>query len=383
MYIWEDMQTPHTELVHLINVAAKYNLMCVIKHCAQIVSDNLTWDNCTEIMELPKHMRKLDVVKKLLIGCVENIVASKFTDVSEIRDPTNNFLKLPHVGIMAILKNPNLRIDSECTIFNLLCWWTDHDKLRRAIDFESFLPHIRFTCMHYFYLLDIVSQAADRFVTDPEYRTPQCVGIPLYLINIRNSLLIHRREALENKIRLSCYSKKEKINTLCHPHPRKFYSPNLKFTTKCEFTSVHNMDLRQKYYSAPIFMGGYDFSYWIKLLRDVPDMDDKDTNLVIGGYLQCASQIMPRKYYLPVGIEISILQPPLRPTIVSKQRVIFTGPKNTVGGKLNVAGENFAMIKNKECAIIINDTLTVMVSVEILGGDRNCVRADDTAIPKA
>jgi len=83
---------------------------------------------------------------------------------------------------------------------------------------------------------------------------------------------------------------------------RPVYPNSNKFTIKCEFRNISQLELTTRYYSAPVIAHGYEFYFFLRKQKINPSGQDTNTNLTLAGYLRCTSKILPSKHYLPYAV---------------------------------------------------------------------------------
>jgi len=124
-----------------------------------------------------------------------------------------------------------------------------------------------------------------------------------------------------------------------------------------------------------MYSNGYEFYYFIrKFLIGTKETDNpKDYN--VGGFLRCSSPLMPSKHYLPVCFTIEI---PLHTTGQSAlrkfapSRVVFQSSQSAIGGNLTIGKETWADVADGTCAIVVDNTISVNVTIEFLDDDNGC-----------
>jgi len=255
-----------------------------------------------------------------------------------------------------------IMVDSENTIFYAVCAWTSYRANRRQF-FEVLLEHIRFSQMRKYFLLDVVYHVAEQYKDSCEQA-----------IRVKADLATEAQ----------CGGFKRLLRQSANPtlfSPRPVYPNSNKFTIKCEFRNISQLELTTRYYSAPVIAHGYEFYFFLRKQKINPlGPDDNNTNLTLAGYLRCTSKILPPRHYLPIRSIVTVLMDNETERRFVPSNVIFEASEKAIGGKLTLADENWEQILNGQSPIVINNTLTAIVTVEFLDTDEGCSRIEETLL---
>jgi len=97
-------------------------------------------------------------------------------------------------------------------------------------------------------------------------------------------------------------------------------------------------------------------------------MDHDGDNSTLGVFLRCTSKFMPERHYLPIRYTVQVTQKPLG--VTSDRRfqstVLFENSAKAMGGKLTVDDDTWQNIIDGSSSIVVNDTISVTVTVEFL-----------------
>jgi len=248
-------------------------------------------------------------------------------------------------------------------VFYAILYWMWHPaQPDRKRHMEQILPFVRFPQMEKPYLLDIVPHVAT-FFPDP----------------IHAQIRERYREAMEYLASPTRYLrlrgiKKERLATSSDPQIKQFVprqiSQNKKFCMKCQFSNVPRWNTQDSLYSSMIVSHGYEFYYFLRSQPAIPGISVESVvpeQLALAGFLRCTSKVIPPKHFLPVTITVVILMrgiPSERKFTTCK--VVFEESEKAIGGKLTLDTENWAQVVGGQCPLVIDDTITALVTVEFL-----------------
>lgn len=290
----------------------------------------------------------------------------------------NNFLDLPHQAIYLIVKNNNLMIDSEASVFYLVACWIEKDLAEREKYFQQLIEPIRFSQMEKPYLLWIVPNLL------PYFRSKQNPPIgPMMGEEYLNKRLDFAKKAVENEMCPRC------IGQIIEQQGKEFAAEQLKrrpcftaksnqISVKCVFNNIKQLTPAARYYSAPLVSNGYEFYYFIRLQKTDPNASDSPENFKLAGYLRCVTKIPNgTTHRLPVSTTVKVAKKSEGDRVFKASSVIFEASEKAIGGILMLEGENWEQVENDgttiNCPIIINDTMTVTATIELLPEEDGCV----------
>jgi hypothetical protein len=296
------------------------------------------------------------------------------------------YTKVSADDLKRLIQDDEFRIDSENTIMFLIVKWLF---INNREDINIFLPYIKFSHMTIYFLIHIIPQIANKF---PEWEKM-----------IKN--LAHR--AIKYKL--------EKNNKLYAPQdatlvPRIYVKPPFTFSSKIEFNPISKMKKDGRLYSDSIISFGYEFLYFIKYdeISDSHNSRDSHASGSLGGYLRCIPLMDTGQHRLPVFVQLSILTKksesmnksgptkksesmnksgPTKksesmnnsgPTKKSELRIfkgkrfLFEKSEVAIGGKLLINDETWEDVISGKNDLVINDTITVLLTVEILDSWSEC-----------
>jgi len=274
---------------------------------------------------------------------------------------TSEFLNLPLNALVALLGSDDIIVDSENTVFYAVIVWIQWNHVERIPFMETLLYSIRFPMMTRYFLLDCIPHVADQF---PE--------------PIRRLLMEMRSFGLESK-------SGENTKTSTDPALTKQFTERMtympkKLTIKFVFVNISQMDTTKKIYSGPVFWCGYEFSFFLRPINlsankspNPLENSAEPSDFALAGFLRCTSKLLPLKHYLPVCYSLRVASREYSSERkFTDSRVIFEATDRAIGSKLTLPNENLSQIISGESSLVIDDTLTVTVDIELLENDDNC-----------
>jgi len=275
------------------------------------------------------------------------------------------FLTLSLRALLALLSSNEIVVDSENTVFYSVILWIQWNHVERIPHMASLLACIRFPLMSKYFLLDIVPHVADQF---PE--------------KIRDQVMEMRTLGLE----AHCSGSARMLVRNLFPASQfaeRITDSRKTLTIKFMFINISQMDTTKKIYSAPVFWCGYEFSFFLRPFKLVnsPSVANspETTEYSLAGFLRCTSKLLPPKHYLPVSYFLRVASREFTSERkFTPSRVIFEAPDKAIGSKLTLPNENLSQIISGESPLVINDTLTVTVDLELLDSDEDCMIITNT-----
>ncbi len=148
---------------------------------------------------------------------------------------------------------------------------------------------------------------------------------------------------------------------------------------KCVFININQLTQVARYYSAPILFHGYEFYFFLRLQNIGSNDPDNQDNLKLAGYLRCMSKIPEgAKHRLPVCSTVVILEDDEKVVrSFAPSSVILEANEKAIGGSLMLGEENWQQVKTVNCPIVINDKVTVKVTVEFLPDEDGCLLVNE------
>jgi len=298
---------------------------------------------------------------EILINIFKDIrgVFTGLMDEKKERKKKDEFIDLPPYAIIGWLKSDNLIVDSENSVFYFIMLWLlkEEKKAERLDYFSEIIEHIRFIHMRIHYLLDIIPRVYDQ-LQNPKYV----------------KLLREKRQEALNYHSLPDRAKhmRQQVKAL-YPPVRVLLPDTDKVMIKCIFQEVSKWEPTGKYYSSPVLINGYEFYFFLQ--RQLVSKPNDNEVYGMAGFLRCSGSLIPSQHYLPISYSVAIQTPTLenRERKFSTMRVIFEAPEKAIGGKLTLQDETWEQVIRGESPIVYQNTITVIVSIEFLNDDRDCL----------
>jgi len=254
-------------------------------------------------------------------------IHTKWPNMSVIMDKIEEYLSLPKDPIERINQNPNFGADSEESKCTLILMWMNHDTSPRSIWAEELLRNIDFSRFHRWYLISIIGPMV-RELRDP----------------VKTFISDKYLRAIE---------KKNNIPTATEPRQLAF---------RVVFHQISTWEVGEKYYSKGVLSFGYVFYFFLR-----PNRNQNDAASTLDGYLRCICPATPiPSHCLPVSILFEIeLQGGNKRTLPPIQKT-FDFFDRAIGTHINLPGEDWERIKRGDSEIILNDAITIFITVDYL-----------------
>jgi len=276
-----------------------------------------------------------------------------------LKKKKDEFLNLPTTAIIGWVKSNELVIDSENSVFYFIMLWLlkEGKKEERLPFFPDIIQYIRFNHMRMHYLIDIIPHTY-KSLTDPNH-----------IALLREK----RNQTLQNHLLPKRYD-----HVYSHPPPRVLLPDIDKVMIKCVFQEVSKWEDTGKYYSSPVLINGYEFYFFLQ--RQLVSKPAEPLVYGMAGFLRCSGNLIPSQHYLPIAYSVSIQTPRQdnRERKFSTMKVIFEAPEKAIGGKLTLANERWEDVINGILPIVNSNTITVIVTIEFLNSDIDCLSMQDT-----
>jgi len=246
-----------------------------------------------------------------------------------------------------------------------MLWLLKEEKKAERLEyFPEIIEHIRFIHMRIHYLLDIIPRVYEQ-LSSPQAQKPEYV-----------KLLREKRQEALNYHSLADRAKHMRNQSKAlsvYPPVRVLLPDTDKVMIKCIFQEVSKWEPTGKYYSSPVLINGYEFYFFLQ--RQLVSKPNDNEVYGMAGFLRCSGSLIPSQHYLPISYSVAIQTPSLdnRERKFSTMRVIFEAPEKAIGGKLTLQDETWDQVIQGQSPIVYQNTITVIVSIEFLNDDRDCL----------
>ncbi len=258
-------------------------------------------------------------------------IVKHYSDINKVFDQFNEFKRISPLGFKVLLEHDDFKADSENSIFLLFRLWL---KEQNDLDIHQCLmpplSAMRFNQMQDYYL--------GRFVV---------------------SFL--EQHKLEN------FALKTAKNFLCRAkdgskaRPATPQSDGKKFRMKEGFSDVNTWKINEKYYSQKIYFDGYGFNFFFRVEPE-GTMDGE----YLAGYVRCTTEDPDPEFKLEAKIAFEFCEK----TGASRKLPAFTATfehsDRSLGCRICKPGETWKQIKDGLSSIVIDNTITVIVEIELI-----------------
>ncbi len=135
-----------------------------------------------------------------------------------------------------------------------------------------------------------------------------------------------------------------------------------KVMIKYIFQDVRNWQETKKYYSSSVLINGYIFEYFLR--RQQISKDGEPQAFGLAGFLKAGLGPNIQEINLPLHVSFAVLLPQEKERKFSTMHVLFSGTEKAIGGKLSFDGESWEKIIHGDVPIVINNTISVIVSID-------------------
>ena len=133
-----DLCVTEQNVVELLNAAAHLQIATVVKLCLAFMNDNITIENCIEMLDISRlHASEKDFEK------LEDFVAENFAQLIS----SKNYHKLSYDSLKGLLCRSELLCGPEYDLYKGVRAWFEHDTKSRAKYIIPLMEHIRFPLM--------------------------------------------------------------------------------------------------------------------------------------------------------------------------------------------------------------------------------------------
>jgi hypothetical protein len=335
------------EAMYLAGVVLKFPSM--VKEIAkQYLLDEQRDNYRIHQLALPDEFVELSKDKDFLKHVVEpvgEILLKIYPSTHEMASKIENFSLLPFLAVLSLVKNDKLKVDSENSVFYLVCAWMQQDKSRVKY-LRELLSHIRYPYMSNFFILQIVPQVADLF-DDIEVKQ-YILESKKFGIEAMVGKIEHIEQVGQNKF-------PGRTNQLITRHS---FLPNN--SQRLQFNATHklpNICKSSKPYQYRYFFCGYDILFVVQKQRiDESNPSYGPGNSTLMAHLECKSKILPagHNHLLPVQFTVKVAITDLGP-----RNLIFLNGGKAFSMQLTKKDQNWSRW-------LIKGSLEITVSVELL-----------------
>jgi hypothetical protein len=245
----------------------------------------------------------------------------------------NKFIELPVQSVKDILvvKNPTF-VTCENTIFTIMMVWINQDakeanspaKRERESHLKVLFPLVNLSLITPHFLTSVVGNVIEE----------------IYDLKIKKFMTKRYVKALQTKIL-------EK-NSVEVPIER----------VVCNFLQVSEWN-EEEIHSQPFILHGYVFHFIIEVKKDTPSY--------LVGYLQSSCPaIINTKYYLPVKVTFELKLKNGETKELHVEKFLFTESDQKICARMNHPTDNWEKVKKGESDIVIDDSISVIVSMAFI-----------------
>jgi hypothetical protein len=393
LYKKEPLESPREQYFSILNVALKYDIPRTIKQCLRLLGEEkMNYNDALNLLKYTEQFEKYDNINQDLLKNAESEILKHFQSTrdifvanDEMKRKMEEFKKLPLGAILAIIRSDDFRVDSENSVFYAVMLWLlaqKFDRFKERKVMAKILPNIRFPQMRIHFLLDIVPVIRKYFhVPDNEKNTIRPPDNNEKKKDSKNEdddiekiiedmyeFALEYKTGGKNRLEKKGLSGNQRIQLT----PRSNFKDANTVVLKNLFQGVSNWDPTSRYFSNVTVSNGYEFYFFLQkksIDNSAQSLDHGDNdNSTVGVFLRCTSKFMPERHYLPIRYLVQVTQ---KGGGVTQDRrfqsiVLFENSAKAMGGKLTVDDDNWSNIIDGTSSIVVNDTISVTVTVEFL-----------------